>query len=519
MDFHLRKFDQLFVVSDLHMGGEKTAHGNFQVFNKGKRLAAFIRSLVGKQAESKKDFALVLNGDIFDSLAEKSVPGYIAFDVDTIERMMNRLYDDASFKPVWDALAEFVRKPHCHLIIVVGNHDIELALPPVVHSIRQRLCDGDPDANSRLHFSAHGAGFSCFVGKARVFCTHGNELDKWNYVDYTALGQLANAMNAGRRIDEADWRPNAGTRLVVDAMNHVKKRYPFVDLLKPENAALSTVLAYLDWDLFKKLDLRDALPIRRDLNRGEEAVDDLLSVAGGSALVGARPATPEEILDELLGSHVKTALGAASMSASEDQVLLEAEAGQHEDDTDDLTDDEDLLGWYGNLYSVLGRLRLVDPQKGLRLALLDWLTGDRTYDLVDETDETFKAMEKRASMHCNFVITGHTHMARAMEYSAGRYYFNCGTWIRMIGLTTQALTNEKEFAKLWKTLQTRDMGVLDGAKILGPDGKQDLIVDRTTAVHIEDQGTEVVGNLVQVEGPKNGKVEVSPKQSQPFVVA
>ncbi len=516
MERYLQNYDQLFVVSDLHMGGEKTPRGNFQVFNKGKRLAAFIRHVITRQAGSK-DIALVLNGDVFDSLAESDVAGYVAMDVDTIERMMSRLYRDPSFEPVWTALGEFVSTRHCHLIIVMGNHDIELALPAVEHSLRQKLCENDPKAESRLQFCAHGGGFSCFVGKARVFCTHGNELDKWNHVDYTALGQLANAMNAGRLINAADWRPNAGTRLVVDAMNHIKRRYPFVDLLKPENAALGTVLAYLDRDLFKKLDLRDALPIHRDINRGKDVVSNLLSVAGGSALFDARPATAEEVFDEMLGSHVKTALSTASASVSEDQILMEAEARQEEAYAGTQTDDEDLLGWRGTFYSILGRLNLIDRQEGLRLALLDWLKDDHTYDLVHEKDETFTAMEERASRTSNFVITGHTHMARAMEYGVGRYYFNCGTWIRMIRLTTQSLVKE-EFARLWDVLQTRDMSVLDKAEILGPNGMQGLVEDRTTAVCIENKGAKVVGSLMRVEDTANGTVKVTSLQAQPFEV-
>src|SRR5262245_37050106 len=109
-----RQFDELFVVSDIHMGGD----AGFQIFNRGKRLGAFIRHVAGERPEG--DVALVLNGDVVDSLAEPSVDGYVALDGDTAVGMMARIVADPAFAPVWDALAGFVRTPRRHLVIVVG---------------------------------------------------------------------------------------------------------------------------------------------------------------------------------------------------------------------------------------------------------------------------------------------------------------------------------------------------------------------------------------------------------------
>ncbi len=499
MDFHLKRFDQLFVVSDLHMGGEKTTGENFQVFTQGKRLAAFIRAVAGRQSGSK-DVALVLNGDVFDSLAEKELGGrYIALDVAAIERMMNRLYRDRSFQPVWEALAGFVRKAHCHLIILVGNHDIELALPPTQHSLRDRLCGDDPGAQSRLQFSAQGAGFGCFVGKARVFCTHGNELDEWNRVDYDALSQLANAMNAGRFIDPGKWRPNAGTRLVVHGMNFVKEQYPFVDLLKPENAATAMVLNLLDSAILKKLEFRDALPLPIDYIRGQISVSNLLGVPGETGLSGTRPATDREISDRMLGSNLKAALEKTSVSLTEDEILTSAAERQDDYEFELESGDEETLSARAVTYSLLSRIGILEKKQAMRAALLDWLKDDRTYELEDKSDPYFLGMEHRASKSNNFVITGHTHLARAMDYGPNRYYFNSGTWIRMIRLTTQSLADDEAFTTLWETLQSPDMSVLDDAEIPAENGSTvPLVLDRTTAVHIADEGKKVAGRLLEV---------------------
>ena len=247
-------FEKVYVISDIHMGGQRNDEDNFQVFNQGTRLARFIRQIA--QGSPNSDIALVINGDLFDFLAE-DVGSYVALDAAIALRTMKRLYTDASFSPVWQALATFIKTPHRHLIIIVGNHDIELALPVVEHSIREALTGANAEASARMTFSTVGGGYTCRVGRSRIFCTHGNELDAWNWVDYSALGQLANAMNGGRRVDASRWKPNAGTRLVVDAMNVVKRKLPFVDLLKPESASVASVLMTVDLDLMKKIKFRE----------------------------------------------------------------------------------------------------------------------------------------------------------------------------------------------------------------------------------------------------------------------
>src|ERR671930_589571 len=93
----LPTYDELWVISDIHMGGEKSNGRNFQIFRRGERLGNFIRHLMGLRAND--DLALVLNGDIIDSLAEDVVPGYVALDLDTINALMKHIFEDKEFKP------------------------------------------------------------------------------------------------------------------------------------------------------------------------------------------------------------------------------------------------------------------------------------------------------------------------------------------------------------------------------------------------------------------------------------
>ena len=137
-------YDELYVVSDIHMGGRP----GFQILKESKRLASFVRSLGRKRPDGR--VALVLNGDIIDSLAE-DIGGYIA--ADDAMAMMTRLFNDPTFSPVWEALKYFVSRPGRSLIIVVGNHDIEVALPSVQKAIETRLAGVDAAGRGRITFS------------------------------------------------------------------------------------------------------------------------------------------------------------------------------------------------------------------------------------------------------------------------------------------------------------------------------------------------------------------------------
>ena len=195
-------------------------------------IANFIRRVVTLRPDER--LALVLNGDVIDTLAE-DIAGYVA--VDEAESTLLRIMGYASFVPVWDALAEFVHADKRTLVFVIGNHDIEIAFPSVQRLIIERLSAGNDAAKARIEFSALGAGFACMVGNARVFCTHGNEVDPWNFNRYEDLSRVARRLNAGLTLSRDEWTPNAGTRMVKDVMNEVKKRYAWIDLLKPETSA------------------------------------------------------------------------------------------------------------------------------------------------------------------------------------------------------------------------------------------------------------------------------------------
>ena len=514
MPYALPAFAELYAISDIHLGGTKTAAGNFQIFHRGDRLAGFIDRVA--EQRPGENVALVLNGDVIDSLAEEAVTGYVAMDEATALKLIDRLWSDDSFGMVWQALKRFLEQPKRHLIVVVGNHDIELSLPVVEADLRQRLAGTDIERQSRLVFSTHGAGYACRVGRARVFCTHGNEVDPMNWVNYDLLGQLANAINAGRPGNADNWKPNGGTRLVKDVMNLVKRNYPFVDLLKPETAAIAAVLMAIDKETFSRVDFGDAVPIAMDAREGSRVTTNLMGVGGHAPSSGAA-ATPAGSLDRWLGPGLKAAVHQQRrVTASSDDLLRDAEKavmrGERPSAVPSSTGQVETMGWKE---VALGGLGLLPKDEALRLALRDWVVGDSTYDVTAEDDD-FKKMRSRVADTVDFTITGHTHLARALTLPNGRHYYNCGTWIRLLQLTPQVLDDKEAFMQtLWPVLTARSMDILDTTQIPGPSGPQKLLVDRTNAVRLSMQGNATVGDLLRVTEDAAGKVTWAAEDKAP----
>jgi UDP-2,3-diacylglucosamine pyrophosphatase LpxH len=485
----LPRYDELYVVSDIHMGGRP----EFQILKETGRLANYIR-WVGKQRPEGR-VALVLNGDVIDSLAE-DIRGYIA--ADEAVTMVTRIFNDQAFVPVWDALKDFVSMAGRSLIMVIGNHDIEVALPGVQRAIEMRLAGDDPAPRGRLFFSTAGAGYSCTVGASRVFCTHGNEHDSWNVVDYEALFELARGQNAGIPFDSGRWQPNAGSMFVRDIMNEVKRRYAWIDLLKPETKAAIGVLVVLDPAQVGKISR--GIPVLWEKLRGALKLSGLLSADETSVM---DPAEAQKItLNELLGPNLLGGLAGARPGTAKnaDLMLLEAETSFNRPRGSGAATDG-TLGW-GQL--AWDWLTGVKKPEALRRALKDWLRGDKTFDIRDR-DETFDAVIRKVGPGVDFIVTGHTHLERAIELDARRCYFNCGTWIRLLRFTQAMLDEPNTFQKIYDVLMKGAMDEIDRAEI-APG--QPLLMNQTSAVSIRTDGGGVVGELVHISDVDPAKWEV-----------
>lgn len=478
---NLPSFEEIHVISDIHMGGKP----GFQILRETARLANFIRWVAAQNPQQQ--VALILNGDVFDTLAEEDVIGYVA--VDEAEVILKRIMDDPSFKTVWDALSDFVKTANRTLVMVIGNHDIELAFPNIQRLIVERLSQGDALAKSRIEFSAAGAGYGCMVGKSRVFCTHGNEVDGWNFNRYEGLSRVARRLNAGLSLNKEEWIPNAGTRMVKEVMNEVKKKYAWIDLLKPEGKALFGTLLALDPAQIGKLGKISELAGKMAYEK-ETQVDQRLAI--GPEQLPEAPSDHPPSLDSLLGPNVLASMKSTGTSRDQsgDEMLLRLEKNRDLPAQTRFTADAPLgVGQY--VWDRLtGWISGVSPDEALRSALQDWLKDDKTFQ-HDEKDDTYKDVTARLGHDIDFVVTGHTHLARAISMGAGRFYFNSGTWIRLIRFTNDMLKDQASFKPVYDMLMDGRMSAIDAGS---------LIMDQTCAVSIKQENGRTLGCLQQVTG-------------------
>ena len=497
----LPKYDEIHVVSDLHMGGKS----GFQILRETKRLAAFVRWVSSRRADGR--VALILNGDVIDTLAENSAPGQYVF-VDDAVPVVRRIMDDPSFAPVWQALAELVDTPGRTLVFVLGNHDIELAFPAVQQAVMERLANDDPAARGRIVFSTMGAGFACRVGNKRVFCTHGNEVDAWNYIRYEDLAKAARRLNCARSLRPSEWEPNAGTKMVKDIMNDIKGKYPWIDLLKPETKAAVGVLAVIDPGQLEKL--RRILPVVGERFEGGQEVDQRLSAEGFQQPDDAQ-AKPIG-LDHLLGPNLKEGLlgGGGGRPTAED-LLYMAEEDYKGFNPEAQSPDETLGAGQYFWDRITGWLTGVSKQEALRRALADWLEKDPTFD-VSNRDDTCKRVLDSIGSQIDYIVTGHTHLERAIDLKNGSFYFNCGTWIRLLRFTPEILKDETAFRPVYALLKNCTMEDIDTAKFNGAP----FVLDRCGAVCIKEENGAVTGGLFHIKQDEDGAIRpelVPPKRS------
>lgn len=478
------RYDALYVVSDLHMGGLP----GFQILRETQRLAHFIRWVAAQRPGEQ--VALLLNGDVIDTLAE-DIRGYLA--VDEAVSTVRRIIEDRSFLPVWEALAAFVHQEGRSLVIVIGNHDIELAFPPVQRFIVTRLAGEDLSARARIEFATTGAGYACHVGGARIFCTHGNEVDSWNYVRYEDLAKVARRVNAGRSLTISEWEPNAGTKMVKEVMNAVKHRYAWIDLLKPELQAAVGTLLVLDPSQLGKI--KNVLPIIGEKLRGDRQVDQRLSAEGYQS---ATPSYAEvSTVDQLLGPSLRDGMkqtGLSSTPSAEDMLL--ATEQNFAKPMRNVSPADGTLGTGQLLWDrFTGWITGVGQDEALRRALKDWIKDDLTFK-IDTQDDTYKAVISSVGTSVDFIVTGHTHLARAIQMGAGRYYFNCGTWIRLLRLTDNNLRDTASFKPVYEVLVSGRMEAIDAATF----DQEPFVMDLSSAVCIASDGNAVVGRLLRVTG-------------------
>jgi UDP-2,3-diacylglucosamine pyrophosphatase LpxH len=377
---------RVYVISDLHLGGAAPADGKrgFQICPPGTQriLADFILRL--PPSTEQEDCHLVIAGDIVDFLAEEP---FVPFTADPDEALRKFDLIVSSTAPVWDALRRFVVERRGDLVLMLGNHDIELSLPRTRAALLGKVGPG------RVSFIDDNEAF--VLGPLLV--EHGNRFDAWNAVPHGALRRVRSQLS--RRLPVAPAFPALpGSRLVADTMNPLKRDYPFIDLLKPEGAAALPILAALGagglkdvWAFYGNFRRQNAV----DYDENQEPQDP--------ELVSAPPSAEADLyamaMDIAAGgdasqvSAVGDLLSGALQAISEKKRELRRSA----------------------LFDAFSRLK--DVQRN-------------AFDITREDPTYLRPARRSAEAGFKVVVYGHTHLAKRVPIGGDgkSVYLNSGTW-------------------------------------------------------------------------------------------
>ncbi len=476
-------FSEIHVISDLHLGG---APGR-QIFSGTKELVALIELLKG--APAGRRVALVINGDFIDFLAEE--PGEY-FDPRGAIGKLDRVSVDKSFAPIWTALKAYLGTPDRYLVVVLGNHDVELAIPKVLRHFVESLT-GNDQARGRLVISTQGHGFAARVMGKRVVCIHGNEADTWNVIDYDRLRRIQTELQLAGSTDS--WTPNAGTKLVIDVMNEIKRRYPFVDLLKPETAGVIPILWALDQGTARRLAACMNVGGRLAWDKARRAVG-LLSADEKEI---EDPKALQELLNAGAGQPHDTDRSADAMIAA---AIKDVRDGTHR--LGNVSSNGE-LGVIGALWARITNR----PPAQVALEAIERLSNDKTFSR-STSDPTFERLDELVG-DADFIVAGHTHLERDLARIRRRgRYFNTGSWARLIRVRPEWLANHQRFLPVWEALKKPTLADLDATQIEG----KPLVTTRRTVASICERDGEVRASLRRVWVENNATQIAEPTVSE-----
>jgi hypothetical protein len=367
-------------------------------------------------------------------------------------------------------MVQFVAEPGHHLVILLGNHDLELAYANVQEALLTYLAGQDGDKRSRVLFATSGTGVRCLVGHdedcASVLCIHGNEFDKWNVVSPESMNRLMRAALYDKTSDLLSTPPNAGTKLVKDVMNAIKRDWPFVDLLKPEIESVFNILIALEPKRITAI-AGVAMAFSRAATQGAYGVSHVLSApsAAPASDDDRLSVTPGERFAEFLADGQDGDMLASMWKLSADPNVTPEELASGDEV---LGVGRTFLNWIKYAFHAIDS----SPRKALRAALADWGGGQEAWQ-VDGDCPIYDALAK-AQPQADVVVAGHTHLRRQKRLPAGSLYLNTGTWARLMRLTEKVLNSEKLFGDLWAALPA-------GSKNRMPDG---VLTDQPTVAVI-----------------------------------
>ena len=429
----------VFVISDLHIGGQYAGNGEgrgFRINTHIDVLTNFIDELRLRAQNTERYTELVINGDFVDFLAEETLgdtrwQAFISDQEEAIEAFKAITNRDKAF---FDALRSALQAG-VSLILLLGNHDVELSLPAVRAHLLKTL-----DIRNGAQFRFIYDGEAYVIGDALI--EHGNRYDGFNVIDHDRLRRHRSAKSRQLTLREnAKFHPPPGSQLVELVMNPIKKDYGFIDLLKPETEAVVPLLIALEpgftrdieriWNLYRLSDLAKqhapsapAWPAR---------ASDIRAVGG----VGADESKVSE-LQGLLAKH---------MGENELGRLLKLMRQVNEESTEAAQRisfrDDARYAWSLLKVATTGDW---ERRRQVLLDALRVLQNDTSFERSIETDQYLVHAKKLAAAGFRVIVFGHTHLAKEVVLENGAPYLNTGTWADLMCVPNEILNAPTDFA-------------------------------------------------------------------------
>ena len=443
---------RVFIISDLHLGGVYPEAGSksrgFRICTHTADVAAFIRKLAA--LPSSPAVELIVNGDLVDFLAEvDGAGGWSPFTAEAAAALNKFNAIVARDQVVFDALREFLGRGH-RLVLTLGNHDLELCFPAVRAALRDAI-----GAHGTADFEFFHDGEAYQVGDALI--EHGNRYDAWNMVDYDALRHIRSLQSRLQPVaKEQVFHPPAGSFMVAQVINPIKKSYAFIDLLKPETGATVPLVLALEPG-YRSL-LAKAAMFRfqgREHKLAAAAMPAFggdISSGSGSSDFGSDISSASPGGGDVLDQELKAVLGDASADFHSGMSQLDSTGSIGSDISSGLI--ERGLSFLGLLTAKAHS----DAEKRIPLLFTAFqpLVKDASFDpSVETAPEYINAARDLAQNGIRHVIFGHTHMPKRISLPSGGWYLNSGTWADVLQFPAEVLsgTREQSLAKITQFTQ------------------------------------------------------------------
>lgn len=428
---------RLFVISDLHLGGRphtKSGAIGSQICQTYSELTNFIDWVRGL-ANGPGSIELVINGDIVDFLMEDDYSDVNAASpwmsdeslvLEKLQFIINRTRNGAEYGP-FDAMEALLAAGQ-NLTFLLGNHDVELSLPAVRRYLERQL-----GGSGCFKFIYDGEAYV----RGDLLIEHGNRYDSWNIIDHSALRQERSMLSRGlgKRMQQRKsdaFIPPPGSFMVIKVINEIKRKYRFVDLLKPETAAVLPILLALHPNLQHIL--------QATLQAGYKSLNKFTTSAEPSK--AGQLSAQNKIVMPTLATILEEVVGTEAAS----KYSLQTSSGGELSAADYLYKlrefSENIKKFIDDKAGLFSEHVAGERDELLHIGLKAW-RGNLSYDVEREVP-TYRDAAKEIAIEGNFscVVFGHTHLPKREVIDLGErnaIYINTGTWTDTMRIPSKLL--------------------------------------------------------------------------------